>query len=372
MSFFYSVVGVEAYLIVLCIEATVMEFEAEYWNLIGKYLKGNLSDQERNALNEWLHETPENSTLFDQVKKLWFSLDKDNGYEPDVERNWLKFRKAIEEENFSTKITAIEESVPFVREKPEKKVVKLAAWPLLLRIAAVLIVGVFLVVMTRELLSEQQLITVKTERKEVREIMLPDSSKVYLNENSIISYNEDFNLQNRVVNLKGEAYFEVRKAEGYRFIVFAGDSKTEVLGTSFTVVALEGAEQVSVKVLSGSVAFSLKDESNTVFLIPGSAGVLDVQEQEVNEEEIEDPNFLSWKTKTLEFDNTEFKKVVSTLEAYFDADVRVESEPLWDCRYSGTFIQPDIESLLEVLSATMNVTYREKDGAYIIAGPGCN
>lgn len=350
-----------------------MEFEAEYWNLIGKYLKGNLSDQERNALNEWLQERPENSAIFDQVKKLWLSLEKDNGYEPDVDRNWLKFRKAIEDDIVSVKTV----KSPFVREKvshekPEKKVVKFAAWPLLLRIAAVLIVGVFLVVMTRELFSEQQLITVKTEQKEVREILLPDSSRVYLNENSSLSYSEDFNHKNRVVNLEGEALFEVRKAEGYRFIVFAGDSKTEVLGTSFTVSALEGEDQVSVRVLSGSVAFSLKDESNTVFLVPGSAGVLDVKEQEVHMEEIEDPNFLSWKTETLEFDNTEFKKVVAILEAYFDADLRVESEALWDCRYSGTFLHPDIESLLEVLSATMNITYREKDGAYIIAGPGCN
>src|SRR5690606_27752856 len=142
--------------------------------------------------------------------------------------------------------------------------------------------------------------------------------------NSSLSYNEDFNVQNRVVNLKGEAFFEVRKAEGYRFIVFAGDAKTEVLGTSFTISALEEEDQVSVKVLSGSVAFSLKDESNTVFLIPGSEGVLDVNEMAVNMSLIEDPNYLSWKTQTLEFDNTEFKKVVATLEDYFDADLRVE------------------------------------------------
>lgn len=335
-----------------------MNIETENWNLIARYLKGDLSDQERHELSEWINANPANKLLFEQVKNLWIASENEQDLEVDVESNWNRFKKTVSEEKQPQEIQS--------SEKQENQ----TFWPMLFRVAAVLVVGFAGAYFLRESLVKNDLIVLQT-MGEKKEFMLPDSSFVFLNNNSKLSYAKDFNIRSRIVNLEGEAFFEVKKAEGQRFIVYAKNAKTEVIGTSFTVTAYENEPNVEVKVLTGKVAFSLQDETNTVFLEPGRKGLISGNEQIVEEKAIEDPNFLSWKTQKLYFDNTKFDKVIKSLESYFGEKVAVNSPEIYDCRYSGTFENPDIESTLEVISATMNLTYKKEKNTWIIDGPGC-
>lgn len=339
-----------------------MGTEFENWEVIAKYLKGELSAEERHELTVWINAHPDHKTLFEQVKNLWITADQEAEVEVDVENNWNRFKSSIASEG--------EIPVDPQHEEPAKKV-KPIYQTLLFRVAAVLVLGFLLNFFFRQVIHDDQMMMLQTAGKETKELYLPDSSRVFLNENSKISYASTFDLENRVVNLEGEAFFEVRKAEGHRFIVYAKNSKTEVLGTSFAVTAYPQQAEVEVKVVTGKVAFSLQDESNTIFLEPGSKGILAGETSDIEKKEIEDPNFLSWKTQELKFDNTSFALVVHALESHFGDSIQVQSPEVFKCNYSGTFKNPEIESVLEVLSVTMNLEFEKVQGKYIISGPGC-
>jgi ferric-dicitrate binding protein FerR (iron transport regulator) len=93
---------------------------------------------------------------------------------------------------------------------------------------------------------------------------------VQLNRNSKISFPEEFEGDERNVTLEGEAYFEIKKQSTKRFNVYAGNTKTTVLGTKFGVNAYEDVEEVEVTVYEGKVAFedvSTQEEEKTQVIL---------------------------------------------------------------------------------------------------------
>ena len=89
---------------------------------------------------------------------------------------------------------------------------------------------------------------------EQQEVILPDGSKVILNVKSSVAYNQSW--ENRVINLDGEAFFEVTK--GQKFTVNTENGSVNVLGTSFNVYDEEGIFMVDC--YSGIVQVKLGDD----------------------------------------------------------------------------------------------------------------
>lgn len=91
--------------------------------------------------------------------------------------------------------------------------------------------------------------------------ILPDGSEVQLNSKSEISYNPIWWKVNREVNLKGEAFFKVKK--GKKFTVVSGIGTTTVVGTSFNIFARNNNYEVTC--LTGKVkVVSLKTKEETL------------------------------------------------------------------------------------------------------------
>jgi ferric-dicitrate binding protein FerR (iron transport regulator) len=216
---------------------------------------------------------------------------------------------------------------------------------------------------------EDKMIVLTTAAGERISHYLPDSSQVWLNENSQLAYAEDFSAAHRIVRLTGEGFFEVRKAEGKRFTVLTEEAKTEVIGTSFNVRAYPD-EDVKVQVVSGKVAFSPRNEDNSVFLEPGFEGLLE-KDKVPEKSAIEDPNFRAWQNHELIFNNTSLQQLAQTLEAYFNISMHIDNPNLANCRFTATFDQPDITEILKVLSITGNLTYDQQGNQYTLQGNGC-
>ncbi|MFW0739230.1 FecR family protein [Flavobacterium sp. T12S277] len=101
----------------------------------------------------------------------------------------------------------------------------------------------------------------------VKTVFLPDSSKVELSPNSRIEYVNNF-ATNRKIEIKGEAYFHVKKDKKHPFQVFCNETTTTVLGTSFLVKGYTQKE-VTVELFEGSVEMSVKDQDKKWILVPG-------------------------------------------------------------------------------------------------------
>jgi ferric-dicitrate binding protein FerR (iron transport regulator) len=144
-------------------------------------------------------------------------------------------------------------------------------------------------------------------------IILPDASIVYLNRNSSLKYKSAFMGTDREVALKGEGYFEVKHDKTRPFKVEIGPVSVDVLGTSFHLNGTRKDGIVELNVTQGSVAYSNSRERISVK--EGEWAIAGVKV--MGKGYITNPNFISWKTGLLEFNNASLNEVAIALNNHF-------------------------------------------------------
>ena len=330
-----------------------------YWSALAKYFSGNASEDDKILVHEKRKQDPTFEEAFQQAEHLWLKPPVAAGeYEPDVEGGWQRLKmKARMREVAKPVATTPSLTVP-KRNFP---------YAVAASIVFLLTIGVWLLLQNQQ----SEWVDVQTAQNETRKFELPDGSLVSLNENSLLSYPENFQLENREVRLKGEAYFKVQKAEGKRFTVYAQNTKTEVIGTAFYLKAYPD-EEVKIQVTHGKVAFASTETEEAVFLTPGQEAVLKSGILVPLKQEAKDVNFQAWESRKLVFENTELKNLVKTLEQYFNTSILIKNDALGNCRFTASFEDPDLEEVLEIISITGNLTISKEQGHTIIAGQACH
>lgn len=213
------------------------------------------------------------------------------------------------------------------------------------------------------------LVKFKTKDKIIT-IYLPDSSKVYINKNSNLSYlASSFESGKRLVQLSGEAYFNIMPNPEKPFIIHSDKSIIEVLGTSFNLKSIPNSEAVIVE--EGKVSLVRKsDPKSELILTQGKKGYIDSKGQ-LKKTKATNPNELSWKTKKLIFTKTPMEEVVKEIEKYFSIDIEIAEPKILNCKYTGVFENPTKENVLKIISLSINGTYQEENNVYKLMGKGC-
>lgn len=331
--------------------------DQEIRNIITKYLAGEASPQEEHDLRHWVDQQPEHTELFEEMYATWAEIDSLHSTKQfDLNEAWkeIKSRSGISGAT----------PAPVVRSLPMRT--------LIMRIAAavVLLVGMgWALYMWMNVAGVQPEMIQLSTQEEKTHIYLPDSSEVWLNAYSELAYEADFSGEMRNVELKGEAFFEVQRNEAKAFIIQAGETQTEVLGTSFNIRAYEQEDYIEVSVSTGKVSFG--NAAANLALTAGNQGTFHTTNKRLTFEANRDENRIAWQSGQLIFDNSELSEVADALERFFGMTVSFSSTPLAQCHYSGRFDQPELEYLLEVITATVNMKYAITDGHITFSGQGC-
>ena len=223
--------------------------EQKHWELIAKKLSGELSAEEEEQFSHWIKQSPENEKIFKEAEKIWnVSAELKKDYTPDTEKAWGKLKGEIESIGLYSKVIPL----------PRKNWLKIAAAILMLTVLGFTLKYLFSGNQTQP--QNLQYVEVST-TDSINIFYLPDSSKIFLNKNSSISFVENFADTARITYLIGEAYFEVTK-NTKSFIVYAGGTQVRVMGTSFNIKANEDDENLEVIVVEGKVAFKQQGISN--------------------------------------------------------------------------------------------------------------
>lgn len=195
--------------------------------------------------------------------------------------------------------------------------------------------------------------------------ILPDSSVVYLNAASSISYSDDFGTANRVLILKGEAYFEVRKNPRMPFIISSDNFRTEVLGTKFLIKNYRGSSP-SVTVVTGKVKVTDRQSQHTEILIQNQRFVYDEITGKPKTLSVQDAiNFTAWKDGNVYFHQAPWKEVFQTLERTYNVKFQYQS-PVYACdSISGRFSGQNVEKVLQSLKFINGMDYHIADGRII-------
>lgn len=188
------------------------------------------------------------------------------------------------------------------------------------------------------------------------QLVLPDSSKVWLNAASCLRLPASFNVRERVVELSGEAYFEVAR-QRLPFRVKTHGATVEVLGTHFNVMAYEQEASVNTTLVEGSVKVSQGTCSRVI--VPGQQ-VRAGERFEVAEADIEE--VLAWKNGFFQFNNMALAVVMRQIERWYDVEI-VYQAGVPDKHFTGLISRktplPQVLNMLEV-SGEINFKLEER------------
>lgn len=317
--------------------------------ILAKYFAGEATAEEAARIDAWARESRENQELLLQLQIVWVDTGhvKSNvtGGKYDTNAAWKKV-KAKKQAAESQK-----QSISWV-------------W----KVAASIVLVAGLAFLIRSFLEGPKQLTYTAESS-ISILELPDRSSVMLNEQSTLSYPETFQGNARHVKLQGEAFFEVEHNPDLPFIIEAGTTRIQVLGTSFNVKMDNG--EVVVVVETGKVLFSSGAEA--VILEAGKQGVFVPESKSI---EVQDHKATIgvaefWRTKTLKFSAHKLPEVVQALEKAYGVDIRLVGENLANCSLSVIFQDDSLENILDVIALTLDLEVKNLANEVILTGKGC-
>lgn len=202
----------------------------------------------------------------------------------------------------------------------------------------------------------------------VLKVTLPDGSLVWLQPKTLLSYNQSDRVF-RQVNLKGEAFFDVKRDEQRPFLIYSGKMTTKVLGTSFNIKAYPATEKFEVSVVTGKVAVQNEGEKE-VYILPKQQVILEVKSDNLQVKEVPKDQTFYWELASLSFDNTPLPEVVRQIESTYHVHI-VLAPSLQKCRLSGNFTNEHLATVLEVVSRSIEAEYLLNGNQISLKGEGC-
>jgi transmembrane sensor len=198
------------------------------------------------------------------------------------------------------------------------------------------------------------------------QLVLPDGSRVWLNAASSITYPNVFSGNNRIVQLTGEAYFEVARDASRPFIVSTGGMQVQVLGTAFNLMAYADEDVIEATLVKGAIRVIKGDQSKRIS--PGEQASLPNGKQEFD---ISDPDIeqvLAWKEGEFSFEGNDIKVIMRQIARWYDVQVVYQGD-LSKVSLLGVISRKEnANQLLEILEKTGKVHFNI-DGRTITVMP---
>lgn len=301
-----------------------------------------------NEITEWLNASEANQMTYRSIRDVWHvAANAPKPFKPDRTAAWEKVRKQIR--------------------------TKKSLRPLYRRMtqyAAAILIAAICVWMGSELDHSKQLgfseISSPTGHK--TKVMLPDSSTVLLNSGSKIRYGNDYNARNRIVELQGEGYFDIRKNSSKQFVVHTSHIDVKVFGTSFNVKAYQDEPNVEVGLKSGLVGIEGMD-IKPVRINPGELAVLNKQNMSLHIEKTDIELISSWTRNELVFEEKTLKEIAEHMERWYGIEITIAPQLLDDERFTFTLKTESLRELLRLINLIKPIDYKIEGKQVTITSP---
>ena len=224
-------------------------------DIIIRYLENRCSEEDFVLINEWMKESDENAGELFRMEEIYqlgkFPFEEENL----VVRAERRLGRRLKREN-----------------QKKQEVFKLRS---VLRYAAaivgVMVLAAGLAYWFRN--KAEELVVASAAHGQVREMLLPDGTKVWLNQSSVLKYPRAFEGKERHVYLDGEAYFEVARNHEKPFMVKSPAMDVRVLGTSFNIKCRPDNSFAETTLIEGEVEVKDKSDKGRITLLPGQKAV---------------------------------------------------------------------------------------------------
>lgn len=200
-------------------------------------------------------------------------------------------------------------------------------------------------------------------------LTLSDGTMVWLNSGSTLTFPSRFDktTSNRMVHLKGEAYFDVAEDKSFPFIVNVDDLNIKVLGTEFNVSAYENQQAVATTLVEGSVNLSDANQlNNSITLKPNQQGKFDKYNKNLDSKRVDVSLFTAWMQNKIVFKDMPMSQILVQIERTYNVDITNKNKKIAGEHFTGQFDVEDIETIFKVLSTAINFEYEITTNQIII------
>jgi ferric-dicitrate binding protein FerR (iron transport regulator) len=199
------------------------------------------------------------------------------------------------------------------------------------------------------------------------QLVLPDGSKVWLNSGSTLRFPTAFIGSERIVELKGEAYFDIAKNPKMPFLVRTNNAMDiKVLGTQFNIMAYDDEKNINTTLIEGSVEV-LKGSGKTM-LKPGQEAILNRGSGNIKVASADLEQAIAWKNGYFIFYNENIESIMRKVSRWYNVDVVYQGN-LSNKDFVGTISRnKNISELLKMLELTGAVHF-SIDGRRITVMP---
>ncbi|MBI9057194.1 MAG: FecR family protein [Labilibaculum sp.] len=174
--------------------------------------------------------------------------------------------------------------------------------------------------------------TLKVPRLGEYQIVLSDGTKVWINSESELKYPVHFNQKERVVELTGEAYFDVKSDANHPFIVKTNGVYTKVLGTEFNVSSYP-SEDLNITLVEGSVALNQDFSKEAILLKPGENANRKQGENKISVSKVDVKKYIAWRDGYFYFKKERLEDILLKLERWYDFKVFYQNPDVKDYQF---------------------------------------
>lgn len=378
--------------------------------LLQLYLLGDITEEERQELEDWCKETPQNRNLFEQIcqedlfskeRSVYEKIDDTKAlrtFEKHVRKvstrgfgRWWKYAAVL---LLPILVVGLWKLVYEVEQVPVVTSSVSQIQPGCSRAVLVLDDGrtVFLKEEEEGVISEDKGIMVTGERdrlvytssegKNVDEIRfnelevprggeykvrLADGTLVYLNSATRMKYPVKFDEKERKVYLSGEAYFEVAKDPERPFFVEMEGVEVRVYGTSFNVNTHQKGN-VQTVLVKGSIGVKVLSSGMESVIRPGQMAEFKQGNTKVDVKDVNVAVYTDWKDGIFRFENQRLEDILTVLSNWYDVDIFYQTVSVKELHFSGYMERyKDVSVILEAITLSTGVTFSVQGKTIIVS-----
>lgn len=339
----------------------------------------NPTDESQDFWERWISENYERQEVLQQARSFLLAVDQT-----------YKSKTPISDDRIAKEVRTLLDSLPENEQVSEYKAWNPGIKWSRIAAAAVLLAGSVWwftqkpVSVTNEPKQITQvtdsLIRITNSGTEPQAVFLSDGSVAVLEKQSSIRFTKNFDGKTRSVYLDGEAFFDVTKNEQKPFLVYAQETVTRVVGTSFRITAFNDDRDIKVAVKTGKVAvyalkdFESPDKNNVINLIPNEQAVFNRGNERLQKEQVADPRLIASKPDQQEitFDDQPANKVFLTIARNYNIDISFDEKLLAGCRITTQFQEETLKQRLEIICEAIDASYVVYQGKIKVNSPGCS
>jgi ferric-dicitrate binding protein FerR (iron transport regulator) len=322
------------------------EPEDRKWYLAARALTATLAPEEEIEWKEIMQDQTFN-TQFERVRKYWNETETLPYLQINTEADW---------QQVAGKIRTFKET----KERRLLPVLKYAA-----AVAAVIVVSMFAWKLSSQSDGARTITKIEAPKGARTSITLPDSSHVWLNAESRITFDQEFGKDNRDLTLEGEAFFDVTK-DNVPFNVRTNAYDIAVLGTAFNVKSYPDDDISTTTLVHGSLKvtrLNAKGDAEEFLLRPNERIVLrgDSSSRINNaitlEKNIDAAAEADWKDGWLTVRGESLEELSKKIERLYNVRIEFQNDKMKSYRYSGRIQQFSLEQVMNALALTSPVRF---------------